>query len=93
MADIVKAVGNCSYNQLVEKIISCKQSDSSELAGEGGYSLLLSVFSSFASCYRRQVLIHSISHYDWCHAFGCINVSDTFLYVLNSVCIIQINND
>lgn len=35
MHDIVKAVGNCSYNQLVEKIISCKQSDSSELAGEG----------------------------------------------------------
>lgn len=35
MADIVKAVGHCSYNQLVEKIISCKQSDSSELAGEG----------------------------------------------------------
>ncbi|KAI2662665.1 Ubiquitin carboxyl-terminal hydrolase MINDY-2 [Labeo rohita] len=34
MADIVKAVGNCSYNQLVEKIISCKQSDNSELAGE-----------------------------------------------------------
>lgn len=36
MHDIVKAVGNCSYNQLVEKIISCKQSDNSELAGEGG---------------------------------------------------------
>ncbi|XP_016421382.1 ubiquitin carboxyl-terminal hydrolase MINDY-2 isoform X2 [Sinocyclocheilus rhinocerous] len=35
MADTVKAVGNCSYNQLVEKIISCKQSDNSELAGEG----------------------------------------------------------
>ncbi|XP_037551846.1 ubiquitin carboxyl-terminal hydrolase MINDY-2 [Nematolebias whitei] len=35
MQDIVKAVGNCSYNQLVEKIISCKQSDNSELAGEG----------------------------------------------------------
>ncbi|KAI7814208.1 ubiquitin carboxyl-terminal hydrolase MINDY-2 isoform X2 [Triplophysa rosa] len=35
MADIVKAVGNCSYNQMVEKIISCKQSDRSELAGEG----------------------------------------------------------
>ncbi|KAJ7407959.1 family with sequence similarity 63 member B [Pitangus sulphuratus] len=31
VADIVKAVGNCSYNQLVEKIISCKQSDNSEL--------------------------------------------------------------
>lgn len=35
MHDIVKAVGNCSYNQLVEKIISCKQSENSELAGEG----------------------------------------------------------
>ncbi|XP_068171646.1 ubiquitin carboxyl-terminal hydrolase MINDY-2 isoform X2 [Antennarius striatus] len=35
MHDIVKAVGNCSYNQLVEKIISCKQSDNSGLAGEG----------------------------------------------------------
>ncbi|KAJ8391598.1 hypothetical protein AAFF_G00087390 [Aldrovandia affinis] len=33
--DVVKAVGNCSYNQLVEKIISCKQSESSALAGEG----------------------------------------------------------
>lgn len=39
MHDIVKAVGNCSYNQLVEKIISCKQSDNSELAGEGERSL------------------------------------------------------
>ncbi|XP_061610742.1 ubiquitin carboxyl-terminal hydrolase MINDY-2 [Phyllopteryx taeniolatus] len=35
MHEIVKAVGNCSYNQLVEKIISCKQSENSELAGEG----------------------------------------------------------
>ncbi|XP_023669594.1 ubiquitin carboxyl-terminal hydrolase MINDY-2 [Paramormyrops kingsleyae] len=35
MDDIVKAVANCSYNQLVEKIISCKQSENSELAGEG----------------------------------------------------------
>uniref|UniRef100_A0A6I8P859 Ubiquitin carboxyl-terminal hydrolase n=1 Tax=Ornithorhynchus anatinus TaxID=9258 RepID=A0A6I8P859_ORNAN len=35
IADIVKAVGNCSYNQLVEKIISCKQSDNSELVSEG----------------------------------------------------------
>ncbi|XP_060611680.2 ubiquitin carboxyl-terminal hydrolase MINDY-2 isoform X4 [Anolis sagrei] len=35
IADIVKAVGNCSYNQLVEKIICCKQSDSSELVDEG----------------------------------------------------------
>ncbi|KAL1007266.1 hypothetical protein UPYG_G00084310 [Umbra pygmaea] len=35
MGDAVKAVGNCSYNQLVEKIISYKQSVSSELAGEG----------------------------------------------------------
>ncbi|XP_047622206.1 ubiquitin carboxyl-terminal hydrolase MINDY-2 isoform X2 [Phacochoerus africanus] len=35
IADIVRAVGNCSYNQLVEKIISCKQSDNSELVSEG----------------------------------------------------------
>uniref|UniRef100_A0A3B3YQW2 Ubiquitin carboxyl-terminal hydrolase n=1 Tax=Poecilia mexicana TaxID=48701 RepID=A0A3B3YQW2_9TELE len=42
MHDIVKAVGNCSYNQLVEKIISCKQSDNSELAGEDASSFLLS---------------------------------------------------
>ncbi|XP_077174080.1 ubiquitin carboxyl-terminal hydrolase MINDY-2 isoform X2 [Paroedura picta] len=35
IADIVKAVGNCSYNQLVEKIICCKQSDKSELVDEG----------------------------------------------------------
>ncbi|XP_072471781.1 ubiquitin carboxyl-terminal hydrolase MINDY-2 isoform X3 [Notamacropus eugenii] len=35
ITDIVKAVGNCSYNQLVEKIISCKQSDNSELVSEG----------------------------------------------------------
>ncbi|KAM8894630.1 ubiquitin carboxyl-terminal hydrolase MINDY-2 isoform 4-T4 [Spinachia spinachia] len=35
MHDTVKAVGHCSYNQLVEKIISCKQSDNSKLAGEG----------------------------------------------------------
>lgn len=37
IADIVKAVGNCSYNQLVEKIICCKQSDNSELVDEGGW--------------------------------------------------------
>ncbi len=66
MADMVKAVGNCSYNQLVEKIISCKQSDNSELAGEGGYSPFLSVFSfSFhtfmqTASYRRQVLIRNV---------------------------------
>ncbi|XP_029430285.1 ubiquitin carboxyl-terminal hydrolase MINDY-2 isoform X2 [Rhinatrema bivittatum] len=35
IADIVSAVGNCSYNQLVEKIIFCKQSDNSELVSEG----------------------------------------------------------
>ncbi len=45
MHDIVKAVGNCSYNQLVEKIISCKQSDNSELAGEG--ECFLSTCSTF----------------------------------------------
>ncbi|XP_062921817.1 ubiquitin carboxyl-terminal hydrolase MINDY-2 isoform X3 [Mobula hypostoma] len=34
-ADLVKAVGMCSYNQLVEKIIFCKQSENSELVSEG----------------------------------------------------------
>ncbi|KAM4675497.1 ubiquitin carboxyl-terminal hydrolase MINDY-2 [Discoglossus pictus] len=33
--EVATAVGNCSYNQLVEKIISCKQSDNSELVSEG----------------------------------------------------------
>ncbi|XP_018415424.1 PREDICTED: protein FAM63B-like, partial [Nanorana parkeri] len=35
ISEVAKAVGNCSYNQLVEKIISCKQSDNSELVSEG----------------------------------------------------------
>ncbi|XP_043533383.1 ubiquitin carboxyl-terminal hydrolase MINDY-2 isoform X2 [Chiloscyllium plagiosum] len=34
-ADVAKAVGMCSYNQLVEKIIFCKQSENSELVSEG----------------------------------------------------------
>ncbi|XP_043934830.1 ubiquitin carboxyl-terminal hydrolase MINDY-2 [Protopterus annectens] len=33
--DTVTAIGNCSYNQLVEKIICCKQSENSELVSEG----------------------------------------------------------
>ncbi|XP_078386433.1 ubiquitin carboxyl-terminal hydrolase MINDY-2 isoform X1 [Cetorhinus maximus] len=33
--DVAKAVGMCSYNQLVEKIIFCKQSENSELVSEG----------------------------------------------------------
>lgn len=62
MHDIVKAVGNCSYNQLVEKIISCKQSDNSELAGEGKCFLyspdlpdcfLVSHFFSFDPVYLK----------------------------------------
>ncbi|MGH0130366.1 UNVERIFIED_CONTAM: hypothetical protein FKN15_042275 [Acipenser sinensis] len=38
--DIVKAVGNCSYNQLVEKIIISKQSNHSELVGEAVAALV-----------------------------------------------------
>ncbi|XP_078741163.1 ubiquitin carboxyl-terminal hydrolase MINDY-2 isoform X2 [Lampetra fluviatilis] len=34
-SDVVKAVGKCSYNQLVEKIISSKQSQNSEEFSEG----------------------------------------------------------
>ncbi|CAL9701864.1 unnamed protein product [Knipowitschia caucasica] len=54
MQDIVKAVGNCSYNQLVEKIISCKQSDSSELAGEG------IVAEQFLSSTATQLTYHGL---------------------------------
>lgn len=57
MADIVKAVGNCSYNQLVEKIISCKQSDSSELAGEGGYSLFYLSSPPFPFAHSSRLLL------------------------------------
>ncbi|KAM9312693.1 ubiquitin carboxyl-terminal hydrolase MINDY-2 [Gastrophryne carolinensis] len=35
MPEVVKAVGNCSYNQVVEKIILCKQSENGELVSEG----------------------------------------------------------
>ncbi|KAM6943284.1 ubiquitin carboxyl-terminal hydrolase MINDY-2 [Xenentodon cancila] len=54
MQDIVKAVGNCSYNQLVEKIIFCKQSDSSELAGEG------IVAEQFLSSTATQLTYHGL---------------------------------
>ncbi|XP_049573164.1 ubiquitin carboxyl-terminal hydrolase MINDY-2 isoform X2 [Syngnathus scovelli] len=54
MCDIVKAVGNCSYNQLVEKIISCKQSDNSELAGEG------IVAEQFLSSTATQLTYHGL---------------------------------
>ncbi|XP_029354802.1 ubiquitin carboxyl-terminal hydrolase MINDY-2 isoform X1 [Echeneis naucrates] len=54
MHDIVKAVGNCSYNQLVEKIISCKQSDHSELAGEG------IVAEQFLSSTATQLTYHGL---------------------------------
>ncbi|XP_060924426.1 ubiquitin carboxyl-terminal hydrolase MINDY-2 isoform X2 [Limanda limanda] len=54
MHDIVKAVGNCSYNQLVEKIISCKQSDNSERAGEG------IVAEQFLSSTATQLTYHGL---------------------------------
>lgn len=49
IADIVKAVGNCSYNQLVEKIICCKQSDNRELVDEGGRAAFVVETSSGAA--------------------------------------------
>lgn len=58
MHDIVKAVGNCSYNQLVEKIISCKQSDNSELAGEGECPV---IFLSFLHEQRVSLKFSSVS--------------------------------
>ncbi|XP_076011877.1 ubiquitin carboxyl-terminal hydrolase MINDY-2 isoform X2 [Genypterus blacodes] len=54
MQDTVKAVGNCSYNQLVEKIISCKQSEKSELAGEG------MVAEQFLSSTATQLTYHGL---------------------------------
>ncbi|XP_056463327.1 ubiquitin carboxyl-terminal hydrolase MINDY-2 isoform X1 [Gadus chalcogrammus] len=54
MQDMVKAVGSCSYNQLVEKIISCKQSENSELAGEG------MVAEQFLSSTATQLTYHGL---------------------------------
>ncbi|XP_053320853.1 ubiquitin carboxyl-terminal hydrolase MINDY-2 [Spea bombifrons] len=55
ITEVVKAVGNCSYNQLVEKIISCKQSDSSELVSEGF------VAEQFLSGTATQLTYHGLS--------------------------------
>uniref|UniRef100_A0A8C6Y2M3 Ubiquitin carboxyl-terminal hydrolase n=1 Tax=Naja naja TaxID=35670 RepID=A0A8C6Y2M3_NAJNA len=54
VGDIVKAVGNCSYNQLVEKIICCKQSDNSELRKEG------SIAEQFLSSTATQLTYHGL---------------------------------
>ncbi|OCT89541.1 ubiquitin carboxyl-terminal hydrolase MINDY-2 [Xenopus laevis] len=53
--ELVKAVGNCSYNQLVEKIILCKQSDSSELVSEG------LVAEQFLNGTATQLTYHGLS--------------------------------
>ncbi|XP_068131623.1 ubiquitin carboxyl-terminal hydrolase MINDY-2 [Hyperolius riggenbachi] len=53
--EVVTAVGNCSYNQLVEKIISCKQSDSSELVSEGY------VAEQFLNGTATQLTYHGLS--------------------------------
>ncbi|KAM8972245.1 ubiquitin carboxyl-terminal hydrolase MINDY-2 [Pelodytes ibericus] len=55
IAEVVTAVGNCSYNQLVEKIISCKQSDSSELVSEGF------VAEQFLNGTATQLTYHGLS--------------------------------
>ncbi|TKC48829.1 hypothetical protein EI555_015057 [Monodon monoceros] len=51
--DIVKAVGNCSYNQLVEKIISCKQSDNSELVSEAVFQSVKGRADLKPECYQE----------------------------------------
>ncbi|XP_053220248.1 ubiquitin carboxyl-terminal hydrolase MINDY-2 isoform X3 [Podarcis raffonei] len=53
-ADIVKAVGNCSYNQLVEKIICCKQSDNTKLVDEG------SIAEQFLNNTATQLTYHGL---------------------------------
>ncbi|XP_033022286.1 ubiquitin carboxyl-terminal hydrolase MINDY-2 isoform X2 [Lacerta agilis] len=53
-AEIVKAVGNCSYNQLVEKIICCKQSDNTKLVDEG------SIAEQFLNNTATQLTYHGL---------------------------------
>ncbi|KAG8440431.1 hypothetical protein GDO86_006253 [Hymenochirus boettgeri] len=53
--EVVKAIGNCSYNQLVEKIIFCKQSDNSELVSEGY------VAEQFLNSTATQLTHHGLS--------------------------------
>ncbi|XP_040198700.1 ubiquitin carboxyl-terminal hydrolase MINDY-2 isoform X2 [Rana temporaria] len=55
ISEVVKAVSNCSYNQLVEKIISCKQSDNSELVSEGY------VAEQFLNGTATQLTFHGLS--------------------------------
>ncbi|XP_040269815.1 ubiquitin carboxyl-terminal hydrolase MINDY-2 isoform X1 [Bufo bufo] len=55
IAEVVTAVGNCSYNQLVEKIISCKQSEKSELVSEG------LVAEQFLNGTATQLTYHGLS--------------------------------
>ncbi|KAM3927585.1 ubiquitin carboxyl-terminal hydrolase MINDY-2 [Leptodactylus fuscus] len=55
IAEVVTAVGNCSYNQLVEKIISCKQSENSELVSEG------LVAEQFLNSTATQLTYHGLS--------------------------------
>lgn len=55
ISEVVKAVSNCSYNQLVEKIISCKQSDNSELVSEGY------VAEQFLNGTATQLTYHGLS--------------------------------
>ncbi|XP_072004214.1 ubiquitin carboxyl-terminal hydrolase MINDY-2 [Engystomops pustulosus] len=55
IAEVVTAVGNCSYNQLVEKIISCKQSENSELVSEGF------VAEQFLNSTATQLTFHGLS--------------------------------
>lgn len=55
ISEDVKAVSNCSYNQLVEKIISCKQSDNSELVSEGY------VAEQFLNGTATQLTYHGLS--------------------------------
>ncbi|XP_044139229.1 ubiquitin carboxyl-terminal hydrolase MINDY-2 isoform X2 [Bufo gargarizans] len=55
IAEVGTAVGNCSYNQLVEKIISCKQSEKSELVSEG------LVAEQFLNGTATQLTYHGLS--------------------------------
>ena len=63
----VEAVGNCSYNQLVEKIIGDRSSEKEELVNQGNTGLTVLRVESLGACgpltedYRLHNMIHALT--------------------------------
>ncbi|XP_069766392.1 ubiquitin carboxyl-terminal hydrolase MINDY-2 isoform X2 [Narcine bancroftii] len=69
-ADLTKAVGMCSYNQLVEKIIFCKQSENSELVSEGYVAeQFLNNSATQLTCHGLCELISTVEEGELCVFF------------------------